>query len=127
MPGVPIAKDKTAGREELLFISKDKNSRERAKKLNDKWIGPHRIYEAPEDSTFYRIEELDGTRLAESIAGNRLKKVFSRKDLLEDRALWEWVLREMDETTEATQRQFAERHADRLTELEEMVERAGMR
>ena len=108
----------------LLFISKDQNSRERSKKLNDKWIGPYRIYEAPEDSTFYRIEELDGTRLAESIAGNRLKKFFSRKDLLEDRALREQVLREMDETNEVTQRQFADRHADRLTELEEMVEKA---
>ena len=43
---------------------------------------------------------------------------------MEDRALREQVLREMDETTEATQRQFADRHADRLTELEEMVEKA---
>ena len=75
-------------------------------------------------STFYRIEELDGTRFAESIAGNRLKKFFSRKDLLEDCALREQVLREIDKTTEATQRQFADRHADRLTELGEMVEQA---
>ena len=35
---------------------------------------------------FYRLEELDGTQLAASFAGNRLKKFFSRETLDEDRA-----------------------------------------
>ena len=29
-------------------------------KLDDKWRGPYRIREIPENSTFYRVEELDG-------------------------------------------------------------------
>ena len=84
------------GNQVLLFISKDQNSQERAKKLNHKWIGPYRIYEALEDSTFYCIKDLDGMGLAESIAGNRLKKFFLRKDLLGDRILQERILKEMD-------------------------------
>ena len=55
-------------------------------KLDDNWYGPYRIREIPEDSTFYRLEELDGTPLTQSFAVNRLKKFFSREALQEDRA-----------------------------------------
>jgi hypothetical protein len=50
-------------------------------KLDDKWRGPYRIREIPENSTFYRLEELDGTPLAASFAGNRLKRFFTRSEL----------------------------------------------
>ena len=53
-------------------------SRNRQKKINDRWRGPYRIREVAEDSTFYRLEELDGTPLTSSIAGNRLKRFFIR-------------------------------------------------
>lgn len=49
-----------------------------SRKLDDKWRGPYRIREVVEDSTFYRLEELDGTALAASFAGNRLKLFFKR-------------------------------------------------
>ena len=108
----------------LLFNSKDQDSRARAKKLDDRWGGPYRVQAIPEDSTFYFLEELDGTHLAKTFAGNRLKKFFSRQDLLEDRILRERFLKEMDEAIEADQSQFAERHAGRLEELEQMAENA---
>jgi len=53
-------------------------SRNRQKKINDRWHGPYRIREVAEDSIFYRLEELDGTPLTSSIAGNRLKRFFVR-------------------------------------------------
>ena len=48
-------------------------------KLNDQWRGPYRIKEAPADSTYYRLEELDRTSLAQSFAGTRLRKFFVRQ------------------------------------------------
>src|SRR3982074_1016347 len=53
-------------------------------KLDDNWHGPYRIREVAEDSTFYRLEELDGTHLASTIAGKRLKRFFSRSELNAD-------------------------------------------
>ena len=111
----------------LLFNLKDQDSRARAKKLDDRWSGPYRIRAIPEDSTFYFLEELDGTQLTKTFAGNRLKKFFSCQDLLEDRILHEQVLKEMDEAIENDQSQFAERHAGRLEELQQMVENARRR
>jgi hypothetical protein len=49
----------------------------RAAKLDDRWLGPYRIREISENSTFYYLEELDGTPYTPSIAGNRLRKFFS--------------------------------------------------
>jgi len=54
-------------------------------KLHDKWRGPYRIREIPENSTHYLLEELDGTPLAASFAGNRLKRFFTRNELDEQR------------------------------------------
>ena len=56
-----------------------------SRKLDDKWRGPYRIREIPPDSTFYRLEELDGTPLAATFAGNRLKRFYSRRELDADR------------------------------------------
>ena len=69
----------------LLYKSKDHISRGLATKLADKWIGPYRVTEAPEDSTFYRLEELDSTPLARTFAENRLKKFFPRDARIDDR------------------------------------------
>ena len=48
-------------------------------KLFDKWCGLYRIIEKAENSTFYRLAELDGTPLSGTTAGNRLKKFYSRE------------------------------------------------
>jgi len=50
-------------------------------KLANRWYGPYRIREAPEGSTYYRLSELDGTELAESFAGDRLKLFYSREEI----------------------------------------------
>jgi hypothetical protein len=69
----------------LVHQSKNLNSRSVKIKLDDRWFGPYRIREIPPDSTFYKLEELDGTHLKATFAGNRLKRFFSRSELDEDR------------------------------------------
>jgi len=62
-----------------MHISKRQQSRALKEKLDDYWRGPYHIREVPENSTFYYLEEVDGTHLVKSIAGNQLKKFFSRE------------------------------------------------
>ena len=62
----------------LMHITKLEGVRTRKMKLDDRWFGPYRIREKPADSTFYRLEELDGAHLAGTTAGNRLKRFFPR-------------------------------------------------
>ena len=52
-------------------------SRSRARKLDDRWSGPYRIREIPEDSTFYLLEELDGTSLANYFRWQSTQTTFS--------------------------------------------------
>jgi hypothetical protein len=51
----------------LMHISKRQQSRVLKEKLDDYWRGPYRIRKIPEDSTFYYLEELDGTPLAKTL------------------------------------------------------------
>ena len=53
-------------------------------KLDDRWLGLYQIRKVPLNSTFYRLEEPDGTHLKATFAGNRLKRFFSRAELDED-------------------------------------------
>ena len=69
----------------LRHSTKSRFSRSRQRKLDDNWNGPFRIQEIPENSIYYVLEELDDTSLAVTIAGNRLKKFFSRSLLEEER------------------------------------------
>jgi hypothetical protein len=64
----------------LVYIDQHRFWRARQTKLSDKWRGPYRIREVAENSTFYRLEELDGVLLAPTFAGNRLKKFFMRDE-----------------------------------------------
>ena len=68
----------------LLNNSKNPHLRSRKDKLDDNWRGPYRIREIPENSTYYLLE-LDGTPLATTIAGNRIKKFYSRTSFDEAR------------------------------------------
>jgi hypothetical protein len=58
----------------------------RIAKLEDRWLGPYRIREVAASSMFYLLEELDGTPLAATFAGDRLKKFFTQGQLRYDRA-----------------------------------------
>jgi len=80
----------------LVHQSKNLNSRSVKIKLDDRWFGPYRIHEIPPDSTFYRLEELDGTHLKATFPGDRLKHFFLRSELDEDRIERHDVIRARD-------------------------------
>jgi hypothetical protein len=63
----------------LLFNqAKQRQPTKRQFKLVNNWFGPYRIWEAS-PAGYYRLEELDGTRSTQSVAGNRLKRFFTRR------------------------------------------------
>ena len=80
--------------------------------------GPFRIREIPENSTFYRLEELNGTPLAATFAGNHLKRFFTRRELDSQRA-------EIHDTIRVTD-QLGLDHDDDEQELEDGVARENM-
>jgi len=81
---------------DLVLLYDSALQKNRNTKLNDRWRGPFRIVEKPENSTFYRLEELDGTPLSGTTAGDRVKKFYSRKELEE--ILRDGGIRGSDET-----------------------------
>src|SRR5436190_18687163 len=64
---------------DLVLLYDSALQKNRNTKLFDKWRGPYRIIKKAENSTFYRLAELDGTPLSGTTAGNRLKKFYSRE------------------------------------------------
>jgi len=58
------------------FIAKVDMSRNR--KLSYKWLGPYRVRKAIPKKGTYILEEFDGTQLAGTYSGNRLKKFVVR-------------------------------------------------
>jgi len=103
----------------LLHRTKAALSRSRAHKLDDHWSGPYRIREIPDNSTFYRLEELDATPLTETFAGNRLKRFFSRNDLDGNRAEAHDTIRvrealEIDEGSQPMERNVVEDGEDEV-------------
>jgi hypothetical protein len=50
----------------------------RVRKLSYKWLGPYRVRKAIPDKGTYFLEEFDGTELAGTYSGNRLKKFVQR-------------------------------------------------
>jgi len=62
----------------LVHDTRRTKDRSRVRKLEFHWLGPYRIREVMADSTHYYLDELDGTQLKRSFAGNRLKRFFSR-------------------------------------------------
>jgi RNase H-like domain found in reverse transcriptase/Integrase zinc binding domain len=57
------------------MLQKIKN---RELKLDEQWQGPYRVREKPLDSTYYLLDELDGTPLKRKYAGEHVKKYFPR-------------------------------------------------
>ena len=71
---------------DLVLLYDSSLQANRNTKLNDRSRGPFRITEKSKNSTFYRLEELDGTPLSGTTAGDRVKKFYSRKEMEE--ILW---------------------------------------
>jgi hypothetical protein len=84
----------------LLFNSTMKTMRIRDKKLDAYWFGPFRVWQAG-DSGYYRLEELKGSRFAESFAGNRLMKFFPRNATDVSQGRGELSLKARQESEEA--------------------------
>ena len=68
---------------DLVLVYDSSLQTNRNTKLNDRWRGPFRVVEKAENSTFYQLEELDGTPLSGTTAGDRVKKFYTRKELEE--------------------------------------------
>ena len=62
---------------DLVLVHNTRIQKSWDKKLDDNWFGPYRVREVTE-SSYYRLAELDGVELRESVAGNRLKLFFAR-------------------------------------------------
>jgi len=50
----------------------------RSRKLSYKWLGPYKVRKSIPDKGTYLLEEFDGTQLAGTYSGNRLKKFVQR-------------------------------------------------
>ena len=65
----------------LVHDTRHAKDRSRSRKLEFSWFGPYRIREVVPNSSHYYLDELDGTQLMRSFAGNRLKRFFPRSAL----------------------------------------------
>ena len=57
-----------------------------SQKLAFKWLGPYQIRDSVKNKDTYMLEELDGSRLADTFAGDKLKKFHSWQQLQLDHA-----------------------------------------
>ena len=62
----------------LLWDSSIDTSYARMHKFVFRWLGPYQVHEADNEKGTFKIRELDGTVLATSIAGSRLKRYHPR-------------------------------------------------
>lgn len=69
----------------IVLLHNTRRKKDMSQKLAFKWLGPYRIYHAVEGKGTYMLEELDGSRLAGTFAGDRLKKLHPRHRLRLDR------------------------------------------
>jgi len=63
----------------LRHDSVAKSNMSRNRKLSYKWLGPYRVQKAIPEKGTYILEEFDGTALAGTYSGNRLKKFVERQ------------------------------------------------
>ena len=70
----------------IVLLHDTRREKDMSRKLSFKWLGPYRICDAVKDKGTYMLEELDGSRLAGTFAGDRLKKFHPRQRLQLDHA-----------------------------------------
>ena len=63
---------------DLVLLPNTRSQTSWDKKVDNNWLGPYRVREVS-PAGFYRLTELDGSELQESVAGNRIKEFFSRE------------------------------------------------
>lgn len=70
----------------IVLLHDTRREKDMSRKLSFKWLGPYRICDAVKDKGTYVLEELDGSRLAGTFAGDRFKKFHPRQRLQLDHA-----------------------------------------
>ena len=70
----------------IFLLHDTRREKDMSRKLSFKWLGPYRIFDTVKDKGTYMLEELDGSRLASTFAGDRLKRFHSRQQLHLDHA-----------------------------------------
>ena len=71
---------------DVVLLHDTRREKDMSHKLAFKWLGPYRICNSVKDKGTYMLEELDGSRLAGTFAGDRLKKFHPRQRLQLDNA-----------------------------------------
>ena len=64
-----------------VLLHDTKREKDVSRKLAFKWLGSYRITETVTDKGTYLLEELDGTPLAGTFAGDQMKKFYTRQEL----------------------------------------------
>lgn len=72
--------------ESVVLLHDTRREKDMSRKLAFKWLGPYRIYNSVKEKGTYMLEELGGSRLAGTFAGDRLKKFHPRQRLRLDYA-----------------------------------------
>lgn len=70
----------------IVLLHDTTREKDMSRKLFFKWLGPYRICDTVKDKGTYMLEELDGSRLAGTFAGDRLKKFHPHQQLQLDHA-----------------------------------------
>ena len=70
----------------IVLLHDTRREKDMSRKLSYKWLGPYRICDMVKDKGTYMLEELDGSRLADTFAGDRVKKFYLRQRLQLDHA-----------------------------------------
>ena len=65
----------------IVLLHDTRREKDMSRTLSFRWLGPYRICDAVKDKGTYMLEELDGSRLAGTFAGDRLKKFHPRQEL----------------------------------------------
>ncbi len=58
----------------IVLLHDTRREKEMSRKLAFQWLGPYQISDAVKDKGTYMLEELDGSQLAGTFAGDTLKK-----------------------------------------------------
>ena len=68
----------------IVLLHDTRRKKDMSQKLAFKWLGPYRIYNAVGEKGTYMLEEPNGSRLAGTFTGDRLKKFHPRQRLYLD-------------------------------------------
>lgn len=66
---------------QVVLLHDTRREKNMSRKLSFRLLGPYRICDAVKEKGTYMLEELDGSRLAGTFAGDRLKKFHPRQCL----------------------------------------------